>query len=124
MKKLRITVEGKSYDVTVEVLSDSGVPVAAAPPLVTAASGGPVAAPAASEAPSGEGAGVVSQLAGTVVSVAVEAGQSVAAGDTLLVIEAMKMNTSIVAPQAGTVTTVAVAAGAVVEEGQTLVTIG
>lgn len=125
MKRLRITVEGKSYDVTVEVLGDTGAPMPAVP-LVTATPSGPVATPAAAPAtaPSGEGASIVSQLAGTVVSIAVEAGQSVNAGDILLVIEAMKMNTSIVAPRAGTVTSVAVAAGAVVEEGQTLVTLG
>ena len=123
MKKLRITVEGKSYDVTVEVLGDSGAPMSA-PPLVTATPGGPVATPAASAEPAGEGANIVSQLAGTVVSVAVEGGQAVKSGDTLLVIEAMKMNTSIVAPRDGTVTSVAVTAGAVVEEGQTLVTLG
>ncbi|MBL3570205.1 acetyl-CoA carboxylase biotin carboxyl carrier protein subunit, partial [Rhodovulum visakhapatnamense] len=59
-------------------------------------------------------------LAGTTVSVAVSVGQSVAAGDPLLVLEAMKMNTDIRAPQAGTVSALHVAPGATVTEGQVL----
>jgi len=118
MKKLRITVEGKTYDVTVEVLGETGAPA-------TVSAIGPAAeAPAALSAPaSGGGASIVSQLAGTVVSVAVEVGQPVTTGDTLLVIEAMKMNTPVVAPSDGTVGAVSVAAGDSVEEGQTLVTL-
>ncbi|MFV0358788.1 DUF2118 domain-containing protein, partial [Tropicimonas sp.] len=70
------------------------------------------------------GAGAVpSPLAGTVVSVDVSVGQKVAAGDTLLVLEAMKMNTSISAPQEGTVAAVNVTPGATVTEGQVLVTL-
>ncbi len=66
---------------------------------------------------------MASPLAGTVVSVAVSVGQKVATGDTLLVLEAMKMNTTFGAPQDGTVTAVNVAAGATVTEGQVLVTL-
>ncbi|MDV7145684.1 biotin/lipoyl-containing protein, partial [Tropicimonas sp. TH_r6] len=62
-------------------------------------------------------------LAGTVVSVDVSVGQKVSQGDTLLVLEAMKMNTNIGAPSDGTVTAVNVAAGATVTEGQVLVTL-
>jgi glutaconyl-CoA/methylmalonyl-CoA decarboxylase subunit gamma len=131
MKKLRITVEGKTYDVSVEVLGEQAAPqpvpaIAApnpAPPVAAAASDSPsVPAQSPAAAPAG-GDSIVSQLAGTVVSVAVAVGEAVNAGDTLLIIEAMKMNTSIVAPRAGTVATVAVAAGAVIEEGQTLVSL-
>lgn len=127
MKRLRITVEGIAYDVTVEDL-DSPAPAAPAPsrpvsaqpaaaPMVT-----PVAAPAAPAAPAGPGT-VPSPLAGTVISVEVTAGQKVTAGDTLLVLEAMKMNTTVGAPKDGTVASVEVAAGATVTEGQPLVTL-
>ncbi|MBL3561574.1 acetyl-CoA carboxylase biotin carboxyl carrier protein subunit, partial [Rhodovulum sulfidophilum] len=54
------------------------------------------------------------------VSVAVAVGQSVAAGEPLMVLEAMKMNTDIRAPQAGTVTAINAAPGATVTEGQVL----
>ena len=60
---------------------------------------------------------------GTVVTVDVAVGQTVAAGDVLVVLEAMKMNTNVGAPQAGTVSAVHVTPGATVTEGQILVTL-
>lgn len=116
MKRLRITVEGKTYDVTVEVLDGPG-DVPHAPPAAAIAQVRPAVAHA------GEPTGVVSQLAGTVVSIQAAVGQSVVAGEQLLVIEAMKMNTTVTAPRAGTVTAIAVETGSVVEEGQVLVTL-
>ncbi|MCF8480997.1 MAG: biotin/lipoyl-binding protein [Rhodospirillum sp.] len=129
MKRLRITVEGTAYDVTVEEMDQPGTPApapitAAAPPPAPAPT--PAVAPAlianASTAPVGPGA-VACPLAGTVVSVDVAVGQVVTQGQTLLVLEAMKMNTPIGAPQAGTVATVSVTPGATVTEGQVLVTL-
>jgi len=116
MKRLRITVEGRTYDVTVEVLDDDvGAPPA--PHLPAAAPPRPAIAHV------GDTTSVVSQLAGTVVSVHAKVGEAVAAGQSLLVIEAMKMNTAVTAPRAGTVTAIAVETGAVIEEGQVLVTL-
>ncbi|ARE39193.1 Methylcrotonyl-CoA carboxylase biotin-containing subunit [Rhodovulum sp. P5] len=125
MKRLRITVEGIAYDVTVEDLDSPAAPapapkVAAAPqsrPAMAAAT--PAAAPAAPAAPGAVG----SPLAGTVVSIEVAVGQVVKSGETLLVLEAMKMNTTVGAPRDGTVTAINVAAGATVTEGQALVTL-
>ena len=59
-------------------------------------------------------------LPGVVAAVAVEAGQAVAAGDVLMVIEAMKMEHTITAPYAGTVQSVHFARGDRVPEGSTL----
>ncbi len=132
-RHLRITVEGVAYDVTVEEL-DAGAPSAA--PVVPAAPVAPAAPaprPAAAPAPApaapppaatggGDGA-VVSPLAGTVVSVDVAVGATVTAGQTLVVLEAMKMNTPISAPKAGTVAAISVTAGATVVEGQVLLTL-
>ena len=128
MKRLRITVQGITYDVTVEDEDmDNAAPAPAAKPAApapVAAAPAPVApAPAAAPAaPAGDGA-VPSPLSGTVISVDVSVGQKVSAGDTLVVLEAMKMNTNISAPSDGTVTAVNVAAGATVTEGQVLVTL-
>lgn len=66
---------------------------------------------------------MVAPLAGTVKGVEVSQGQSVAAGDALVMLEAMKMITPVTAPQAGTVASVDVAAGSTVMEGQVLVTL-
>ena len=128
MKKLRITVDGKTYDVSVEVLGSSVAsitPVAAAPAPVAAApvpAPAPVVAPA--PAPAAAGANdVVCPLAATVVSVNVKEGQQVKAGDCLVMLEAMKMNTPINAPKDGTVASVKVSAGQSVQEGTPLVSL-
>ncbi len=63
------------------------------------------------------------QIPGRVVSVAVAAGEAVAAGQRLLSVEAMKMENEVRAPHAGTVERVAVAAGETVEQGDELVVI-
>lgn len=129
MKKLRVTVEGKVYEVLVEMLdegtpaaSPAAAPVAAAPilsaPVATAAAHRPVAtmaAPAAGD--------VVSPLAGKVVSIDVKPGQTVTEGAQVATVEAMKMNTYIYAPKAGTVGAVLVNAGDAVEEGMPLLRI-
>lgn len=130
--KLKITVHGVAYEVEVEVL-DPGEGFAppsplpqvngARPPAAPAAPAGPTpAAPARPAAPAaGDARSVASPIAGTVVEVKCQAGDEVRQGDELLIIEAMKMNTSIAAPAAGTVQAVPVAAGDAVREGQVLV---
>lgn len=133
-KKLRVTVEGKTYDVLVEVLPDSGetvparpaasVPVASAPvaPVPVAAPSPPLR-PAAPAPAAGEGEAFPSPLAGKIVSVDVAVGQAVKEGDKLMVLEAMKMNTVISAPRSAVIRSIAVAPGQAVAEGQTLVTL-
>jgi acetyl-CoA/propionyl-CoA carboxylase, biotin carboxylase, biotin carboxyl carrier protein len=66
------------------------------------------------------GTAFASPMPGAVLSVAVAAGERVAAGTTLLVVEAMKMEHPVVAPVAGTVTAVHVSAGDGVEAGASL----
>lgn len=128
--KMRITVEGKAYEVDVEVLDGAPSAVAAAPVSAPAA---PAAAPAppppaapqpalsAKKAGAGE---VTSPLAGSVLSIAVKQGDSVNAGDTLLVLEAMKMESNVASPQSGTVSEVLVSAGDAVKSGQVLIKFG
>lgn len=133
MKKLRITIEDRVYDVTVEVLEDDDAPASlrhllpspmplqqpTAAPAVAPQAAAPVAPP-----PQAAGAGsVVSPLAGTIIRVDVQAGQQVNAGDKLVCLEAMKMNTEIVAPGAGTVQSINIDVGASVKEGQVLLTV-
>jgi acetyl/propionyl-CoA carboxylase alpha subunit len=67
---------------------------------------------------------VVAPMPGKIVSVAAAAGDAVAAGAPLVVLEAMKMEHRIEAPIAGTVERVAVAPGDVVAAGTVLLTIG
>ena len=66
------------------------------------------------------GAAVRAAVTGTVWELRAEVGQEVAAGDTLLVLEAMKMEYAVVAPSAGRVVDLAVAAGDMVQQGAAL----
>lgn len=125
MKHLRITVEGKSYDVTVERLDgdDSARPMLPVQPVRAAAAGTPVTAPKpATKAATAPGV-VTSPLAGIVKVLDVPVGTQVKAGDTILTLEAMKMYTAMNAPAAGTVTAIHVAVGDAVDEDQPLYTL-
>lgn len=117
-KTVRISFEGKSYDVEVEVL-DSNVAVAAAP-----AAPAPVAAPAPAAAPAvAGGTEVKSPLAGSVFKLKVKVGDKVEANQEVAIIEALKMENPVVAPCAGTVNSVSVKETDTVVDGQTLLTI-
>ncbi len=123
MKKLRVTVEGKVYEVLVEMLDEPERNTA--PQIDRPVASAPLAAPAlsASAAPKPVAAGsgdITSPLAGRIVSVDVQVGQSVAAGAQLATIEAMKMNTYVYAPAAATVKEILTKAGDAVEEGSIL----
>jgi oxaloacetate decarboxylase alpha subunit len=63
-------------------------------------------------------------MPGTVIKVLVKPGDQVKNGDTVIVLEAMKMETPVAADKDGVVASVDVAVGAVVAEGDTLLTIG
>ncbi len=108
MKKFRVTIDGKAYDVLVEIL-DEGSPTTAPPP-----------SPAPKAASPAGGAEITSPLAGKVVSIDVTAGQTVASGAQVATVEAMKMNTYIYAPRAGTISAVLVNPGDSVEEGMAI----
>lgn len=64
---------------------------------------------------------VVAEMVANVMSVTVEVGQLVAAGDTVALLESMKMEIPVIAETGGTVRAVKVAAGDVVQEGDVLV---
>ncbi len=129
-KQLRITVNGKTFEVVAEVLDQGGstatTPVPASRSSNRAsAPAAAAAAPAASSAPapSGGAGELLSPLAGKVVSIDKAVGSEVAEGDTVMTLEAMKMNTSVQADRAGKIEKVLVAAGDSVEEGQALLII-
>ena len=129
-RKFRITVENKTYNVTVEDIADDGGTLYPSPGLMTAATTPAEAAEAAPEpssaAPGPAAAGPgdeVSPLAGVVVSLEVAVGQSVNEGDKIATIEAMKMKTAVVAHRSGSVANIAVKPGDGVEAGQVLMTI-
>lgn len=115
MKRFNITVNGKAYDVAVEEIGAGTKP--AAVPVQTAAPAAPAAAPAAG------GTAVKSPMPGNILEVKVNAGDTVAEGQVLMVLEAMKMENDIVAPKAGTVASVNVKKGDGVNRDDLLATI-
>lgn len=131
MKNLRITVNGTAYDVQVEELGASAAPQAApAPaPAAPAAPAPKAAAPAAAPAPAPKpvapagGETVSCPMPGTIVSVAVQAGQNVKKGDILVVLEAMKMENEIMSPHDAQVAAVLVNKGDSVDTGAPLVSL-
>jgi len=128
-KKFRISVDGRSYNVVVDDISDAGEPRAQPRPAPVAATPAPTAAPAPVAAPPPPAAAAastgaeVAPLAGVVVSIDVKTGETVKAGDKIATIEAMKMKTEIVAKHTGTVTNILVRPSDAVETGQALLNI-
>ncbi len=124
MKNYTITVNGNVYDVVVEEGASTGAP-AAVPAAPKAA---PKAAPAAApKAPAASGAAgsirVEAGAAGKVFAIEAKVGQAMKKGDTVVVVEAMKMEIPVVAPQDGTVASIDVTVGDAVEAGALLATL-
>lgn len=152
MKQYKYTINGAQFDVTIDSIAGSkakvevnGIPFevemqgstltegdlptintdeAAAPAAAPAQA--PAAAPAAPAAKGAPGAGtaVKAPLPGVVTKILVAQGQAVKKGETVLVLEAMKMENNIAAEADGSVTGICVAVGDSVMEGTTLLTIG
>lgn len=122
MKNYTITVNGNVYDVTVEETGAGAAPAAPAPRAAA-----PKAAPKAAPAPkAAAGAGsieVKAGAAGKVFKIEASVGQSVKAGDAVVIIEAMKMEIPVVAPEDGTVASINVAVGDAIESGAVLATL-
>ena len=121
MSKYRITVEGKTYEMDVELIGANGSavqPAAKAAPAVAA----PKAAPAPVAAkPAEVGSGsVVAPMPGTILKVLKATGDAVKAGEVVLILEAMKMENEITAPVDGTIGSLNLAEGSTVAGGDLL----
>lgn len=120
--KYVVTLNGKNYEVEVEeseaVIVSTTDAVPAAP--VASAPVAPVAQAATPAAPTASGTNVVAPMPGTILSVNCSVGQNVKAGDTLIVLEAMKMENDIVAPCDGVVKQILVSKGSTVNTDDVL----
>ena len=134
------TINGKKYEVEVEKLEAyksldrNGVAAPAAPvlpasapvqrpaaPAPVAAAPAPAPAPAPAAAAPAGATTVEAPMPGKILNIKVSAGQAVKFGETVIVMEAMKMETEIVAPADGTVSKILVKAGDSVDTGAALV---
>ena len=141
MRTYSYNVNGAQYDVTIESIQGQvakvnvngvafdvemlGAPITEGDLPAAAPAAAPAATTAAAPAKGTAGAGtpVKAPLPGVVTKVLVANGQAVKKGDTVVVLEAMKMENNITAECDGTVSGVCCAAGDSVMEGTTLVTI-
>lgn len=127
--KLKITIDGKAYEVDVEAEEVEQPAHAPGPYAPAAVQYSPVALPpaAAGGAAAGADAKIAedrvcrSPIAGVVVRTNAQEGQHVHVDDPLLVLEAMKMETTITSPVSGKVKRFPIATGESVQPGQVLV---
>ncbi|WP_066924891.1 biotin/lipoyl-containing protein [Murdochiella massiliensis] len=140
-KTYHVTVEGKTYEVTLEEVGAAGSPVYRAPqafapvapvapvaPAAPAAPQTPKPAPAAEAKPveekkphvAGDGEDQEAPLQGNIWKIVANEGDEVAAGDTVIILEAMKMENEIVAPRDGVIGTIYVTEGQTVDTGEAL----
>lgn len=125
MKKFNVTVNGTAYDVEVNEVKGAAPEAAPAPAAAPKAAPAPAPAPAAAAAPVPAGAETVkAPMPGKILSVAVSAGQAVKKGETLLILEAMKMQNEIAAPHDAVVSEVRVSANQTVSTGDDMVVLG
>lgn len=117
IKVYKIKIGEKVYEVEVEAISEKEGTIAV--PQQTQAALAATSAPAAS----GTGTKVESPMQGLVVEVKVTVGTKVKAGDTIIVLEAMKMENPIVAPVDGTITSIVVNKGDTIDGGALIATI-
>jgi methylmalonyl-CoA carboxyltransferase 1.3S subunit len=124
--KLKIVIDGKTYDVDVEV-EDTEQPIYGVGGYVPMSPARiptpvPVRPPEGTPPPQGGDDKVCrSPISGIVVRLTAEVGQQIEEGDTLMVLEAMKMETDITASAGGKVHKINVKAGDSVQGGQVLV---
>ena len=149
MNKYQYKVQGVDYEVEIEEVEgniakvnvngipfevETKQPIKAAPKAkvkveapkpAAAAPAQPAPQPAAQPAAAaGAGTKVTAPLPGTITEVCVTVGQQVKEGQTVVILEAMKMQNNIEAETTGTITSIMVKQGDTVMEGSVLVTIG
>lgn len=117
MKKYHVNVNGTNYEIAVEEVTGAA---AATAPVAPA----PAAAPAPAPVAAGAGESINSPMPGNILAVNVAVGDTVKAGDVLMILEAMKMENEISAPQDGTIASIDVRKGDTVNSGDVLYTMG
>ena len=125
--KYKVTLNNRTYEVEIEagkaMLLDEYEAYAPAPAEAPAAAAAAAPAPAPAPAPVSLASGepVAAPMPGNIVRVDVKQGDTVKAGQILIILEAMKMQNEIVAPKDGTVAQVVVKTGDKVDTGAALV---
>ena len=119
--KANVTVNGKTYEVE---LDKPAKPEVSKPVSRPAAAAAPAAAPAPKAAPAAGGSGIKAPLPGVILDIKVKVGDAVAKGQTVAILEAMKMENNINADREGTVVSINVEKGQSIAEGTDIITLG
>jgi biotin carboxyl carrier protein len=128
-KNFRITVDGRPYTVSVDEIGATDPPAVAAPAATHAATAPapppPRPAPVkAAPAPAAAGPGtIISPIGGMVRSIEVEVGSEVTVGETVAIIEVMKMKTEVKSTIAGKVAAISARLNQSVETGEAIMTL-
>ena len=142
MKEYKYKINGNAYKVTIGDIEDNiahvevngtpykvemeKAPKAVVKPVVRPVSTSPAPAPATVVKPAATStgkSGVKSPLPGVILDIKVNVGDTVKKGQTIIILEAMKMENDIVAPEDGTVASINAAVGSAVEAGETIATL-
>ncbi|MBR4312126.1 MAG: biotin/lipoyl-binding protein [Bacteroidaceae bacterium] len=121
--KASVTVNGKSYQVELDRPAKPAVSKPVARPAATPTAA-PAAAPAPKAAPTVGGAGIKAPLPGVILDIKVKVGDVVSKGQTVAILEAMKMENNINADREGTVASINVEKGQSIAEGTDIITLG
>ena len=126
--KANVTVNGKTYEVELDKPAKPAKPEVSKPVSRPAAAAAPAAAPSAAPAPKAApaagGAGIKAPLPGVILDIKVKVGDAVAKGQTVAILEAMKMENNINADREGTVVSINVEKGQSIAEGTDIITLG
>ena len=122
--KANVTVNGKSYQVELDRPAKPAVSKPVARPAAAPAAAAPAAAPAPKAAPVAGGAGIKAPLPGVILDIKVKVGDAVSKGQTIAILEAMKMENNINADREGTVVSINVEKGQSIAEGTDIITLG
>ena len=124
MRMFKVRVNGNEYEVEIEEFSDAVGSTRPSPPPSPARSPRQEApAPQSQPKVSASSSTVTAAIPGTILDVRVKQGDRVKRGDTLLILEAMKMENEIMAPRDGKIDGIHVEKGAAVNVGTVLVTL-
>ena len=123
--KANVIVNGKSYEVELDRPAKPAVSKPVARPAAAAApAAAPTTAPSPKAAPAAGGAGIKAPLPGVILDIKVKVGDAVAKGQTVAILEAMKMENNINADREGTVVSINVEKGQSIAEGTDIITLG
>lgn len=119
--KLKVTVNGTEFVIDVEVEEEDQHSAILSPVVIGGVNTGNNPIPTRASMPAASSNAVVAPLAGSVARILVKEGDAIEAGQVLVVLEAMKMETEITAPSAGTVGRILVEQSQPVQGGQALI---